>query len=139
MPKNETPAEKLERKSREETGRAPAGSPKDRAGAKRPQDRKKPAPKPNKDGMLDVELDGVKVTVDTNGMRDWRFIESSGAVEAGAGGPAEIYQVVALVIPDRNDRARISEHVKDDTGFVDVQRFFEFYQRLVQEAGAKNS
>jgi len=139
MPKTETPAEKLERKSRQDTGRAPAGSPKDRAAAKRPQDHRKPAPKPDKDGMVTVEVDGVTVKVDTNGIRDWRFVEASGAVEAGAAGPAEIFQVVALVIPDRADRARIADHVKDETGFVDVQRFFEFYQQIVQEAGAKNS
>ena len=107
MPKTETPAEKLERKSRQETGRAPAGSPKDRAGAKRPQDYRKPAPKPDKDGMLNVTVDDVTVTVDTNGMRDWRFVEASGAVEAGAAGAAEIFQVVALVIPDRADRAHV--------------------------------
>ena len=45
-----------------------------------------PAPKPDKDGMLNVTVDDVTVTVDTNGMRDWRFVEASGAVEAGAAG-----------------------------------------------------
>lgn len=134
----ETPAEKLERKRQESTGRAPGPSRATKPPAQ-PQDHKKPKPKPGKDGLIPVEVEGVTVKVDPAGAKDWRFIEASGAVDAGEGQPADLYQMVALMIPDREDRRKLSQHVADEDGHVDAEKFFDVYRQALEGADLGNS
>lgn len=136
----ETPAEKLERKQQENTGRAPGPSRAKKTPPAAPQDHKPKKAKPDKDGLIPVTVGDTTVRVDPAGTKDWRFIEASGAVDAGEGTPADLYQMVALIIPEREDRAKMNKAVADpDTGRVDAEEFFELYRQILEGADLGNS
>lgn len=135
---SETPAEKLERKQSESTGRAPGPS---RTKPTKPQDRKpkKVKPKKTEDGMVQVEIEGVSVKIDPEGAKDWRFIEAQGALQSGLGEPQDMFITAAIMIPERSDRNKLSAHVADpETGRVDPKEYFEFFQKFMEAVDLGN-
>lgn len=134
---SETPAEKLERKQQESTGRAPGPS-KVKRPATQDHKPKKVKPKKTEDGKTLVEVDGVSVSIDPDGTKDWRFIEAQGALQSGFGEPADMFTTVAIMIPDRQDRNKITRHVAGEDGRVDSKDYFEFFNKLLEAADLGN-
>ena len=130
----ETPVEKLERRRAETTGRAPSG----KATAKRPQDHKPKAQKPDTDGYVSVEYEGEKIRVEggLDPAGDFELMDAIGQVEKGT-----MYGLGDLIrsITHPEDYPSLLDACRSARGKVDTQTLAGFIPVALEAGGLGNS
>lgn len=127
----ETPAEKLERKQSENTGRAP------KAG-KRPMDHKKPKPKPDTEGYVPVEFHGAVIRVEANldPAEDFELMDALGAIELGT--TYGLGEFLRRIVHTADYRALL-DAVRGENGKVAIEDLAVFIPEALEAAGVGNS
>lgn len=84
--------------------------------------------------IRDVEIDGVKLSIDMRRVKDYRTMSLLAKVEGG-----DEFAAVSLfdfILGDNRDAA--IEALSDEDGFCDATRFADFCSRVFEACGAKN-
>lgn len=130
-----TPAEKLAARQAKPTGR-PASKNSAKA-AKRPQDHKKPAPKPDKDGYVYVDYRGVRVAVraDLDPAEDFELMDRIGALEDGrTSGLGNLLRYMVRA----TDMDKLQDACRGEDGRVSPTLMVEFVEPALEAAERKN-